>query len=31
MTKSIAVEFGKKGVRANTVCPGSIKTNMHVD
>lgn len=24
--RSIAVEFGKHGVRANTVCPGSIRT-----
>ena len=29
MTKSIAVEFAKQGVRANTVCPGSIDTGMN--
>ena len=28
MTRSIAVEFGDKGVRANCVCPGSIITAM---
>jgi len=28
LTKSIAVEYAKRGVRANTVCPGSIMTNM---
>lgn len=28
LTKSIAVEYAKKGVRANTVCPGSIMTDM---
>ncbi|MCB1616032.1 MAG: SDR family oxidoreductase, partial [Pseudomonadales bacterium] len=28
MTKAIAVEYAKRGVRANTVCPGSILTNM---
>lgn len=28
LTKSIAVEFAKQGIRANTVCPGSIATNM---
>jgi NAD(P)-dependent dehydrogenase (short-subunit alcohol dehydrogenase family) len=28
MTKSIAIEYGKQGLRANTVCPGSIATNM---
>lgn len=28
LTKSIAVEFAKQGVRANTVCPGSIMTDM---
>jgi meso-butanediol dehydrogenase/(S,S)-butanediol dehydrogenase/diacetyl reductase len=27
-TKTIAVEYGKRGVRANAVCPGSIKTPM---
>jgi NAD(P)-dependent dehydrogenase (short-subunit alcohol dehydrogenase family) len=29
MTKSIAVEFAKQGLRANVVCPGSIKTGMN--
>ncbi len=29
MTKSIAVEFAKQGLRANTVCPGSIATGMN--
>jgi NAD(P)-dependent dehydrogenase (short-subunit alcohol dehydrogenase family) len=31
LTKAIAVEYAKKGVRANTVCPGSIMTNMQKD
>ncbi len=31
MTRSIAVEYAKQGVRANCVCPGDIKTNMTVD
>jgi 2-dehydro-3-deoxy-D-gluconate 5-dehydrogenase len=26
MTKSLAVEFGKSGIRVNVICPGSIKT-----
>lgn len=25
------LSFGKKGVRANMVCPGSIKTNMQIN
>jgi NAD(P)-dependent dehydrogenase (short-subunit alcohol dehydrogenase family) len=29
LTKSLAVEFAKQGVRANTVCPGSISTGMN--
>jgi NAD(P)-dependent dehydrogenase (short-subunit alcohol dehydrogenase family) len=29
LTKSIAVEFAKQGLRANTVCPGSISTGMN--
>lgn len=29
LTKSIAVEFAKQGLRANTVCPGSIATGMN--
>lgn len=28
MTRAIAVEYGKQGVRCNAVCPGSIKTPM---
>ncbi|MEM0954146.1 MAG: SDR family NAD(P)-dependent oxidoreductase [Pseudomonadota bacterium] len=28
MTRSIAVEYAKQGVRANCVCPGDIKTAM---
>lgn len=31
MTRSIAVEYAKQGVRANCVCPGDISTNMTVD
>lgn len=28
MTRSLAVEYAKRGVRANCVCPGDIATNM---
>lgn len=28
MTRTIAVEYAKRGVRANCVCPGDIQTNM---
>ena len=28
MTRSIAVEYAKRGVRANCVCPGDINTGM---
>ncbi len=28
MTRSIAVEYAKRGVRANCICPGDINTNM---
>ncbi|MEQ8804011.1 MAG: SDR family oxidoreductase, partial [Haliea sp.] len=31
MTRSIAVEYAKRGVRANCVCPGDINTGMTVD
>lgn len=31
MTRSIAVEYAKEGIRANCVCPGDIQTNMTVD
>ncbi len=31
LTRSIAVEYGKRGVRANCVCPGDINTNMVKD
>lgn len=29
LTSTLAVEYGKQGLRANSVCPGSIKTAMH--
>ena len=29
LTRTLAVEYGKQGLRANSVCPGSIKTAMH--
>ncbi len=29
LTSTLAVEFGKRGIRANAVCPGGIKTAMH--
>ena len=28
LTRTLAVEYGKQGLRANSVCPGSIKTAM---
>ncbi|MCP5057182.1 MAG: SDR family oxidoreductase [bacterium] len=28
VTRTFAVEYGKKGLRANAICPGSIKTPM---
>jgi len=31
MTRSIALEYAKRGVRANCVCPGDIKTGMTND
>lgn len=31
MTRSIAVDFAKQGVRANCVCPGEINSGMTVD
>ena len=31
MTRSIAVEFAKRGVRANCVCPGDINSGMTTD
>lgn len=29
LTYTLAVEYGKQGVRANAVCPGSVSTPMH--
>lgn len=31
LTRTLAVEFGKQGVRCNAVCPGSVKTPMAAD
>jgi NAD(P)-dependent dehydrogenase (short-subunit alcohol dehydrogenase family) len=31
LTRAIAVEYGKQGVRANAICPGSITTPMTQD
>jgi NAD(P)-dependent dehydrogenase (short-subunit alcohol dehydrogenase family) len=28
LTRAIAIEYGRQGIRANAVCPGSIKTPM---
>lgn len=28
LTRSLAVTYGKQGVRANTICPGVIDTDM---
>jgi NAD(P)-dependent dehydrogenase (short-subunit alcohol dehydrogenase family) len=28
-TRTLAIEYGKQGLRANVVCPGSIRTPMH--
>jgi len=31
MTRSLAVDHAKEGIRANTICPGFIRTKMNVD
>ena len=28
LTKSMAVEYGKRGLRVNAICPGAVKTNL---
>jgi NAD(P)-dependent dehydrogenase (short-subunit alcohol dehydrogenase family) len=30
LTKTIAAEFGSQGIRCNAVCPGFVKTDMHM-
>jgi NAD(P)-dependent dehydrogenase (short-subunit alcohol dehydrogenase family) len=30
-TKSIAIDYGKKGIRANTICPAYIETDLNRD
>ena len=28
LTKSMAIEYGKRGLRVNVICPGAVKTNL---
>jgi NAD(P)-dependent dehydrogenase (short-subunit alcohol dehydrogenase family) len=30
MTKAAAIEYGRKGIRVNAVCPGTVRTEMTV-
>ena len=31
LSKTIAAEFGRDGIRCNAICPGFVRTEMHLD